>query len=792
MSYIINNSRGNIVAVVADGTVNTTATPITLVGQGVTSYGTAENENYVWILENFCNTTAPSRPMTGQLWYNNSTDTLSVYNSLNTWTAVASQDYVQAQKVSPTFTGTPTAPTAADGTNNTQLATTRFVGNAVSNYASTASIVYAPLVSPGFSGTPTAPTVTASDNTNQLATTAFVQAQKISPTFTGTPVAPTPNSVDSSTQIATTAFVQAQKDSTVFTGTPIAPTATTTDNSTQIATTAFVQAQKTSPTFTGTPIAPTATTTDNSTQIATTAFVQAQKDSPAFSGVPTAPTADVSTANTQIATTAFVASVINPFTGSLGTIALQNSNNVSITGGSITGISPLAIVSGGTAATNAIDARTNLGIPVFPLNLANGGTGGTTAASARTSLGLGTMAVQDSSSVAITGGTISGISALAIADGGTGATSAAAARTNLGLASGATTTVGTMATQNANAVSITGGTISLLSAPLAVTNGGTGATSAAGARTNLGLASGATTTVGTIATQDAGAVSITGGAVSGISLSAASPSFSGVPTAPTATVGTANTQIATTAFVAAATSNATGTLGTMASQNANAVSITGGTISLLSAPIDIINGGTGATSASAARTNLGISLPLSITNGGTGATNAPSARTSLGLGNVSTININGSTSEYLRGDGNWASIVPSSGYGVGSILELCYDGTVLVQANQTTNGSNLWYPLSVTNSSIIAFYNYVVYNNQGVTQTVWNSTYFGDRALGYVNVFQYQAGGTSLPYVRNPNAQGMTGVWRALGPCGARVTLPEADSNWTSFFMQTQMFQRIS
>lgn len=63
----------------------------------------------------------------------------------------------------------------------------------------------------------------------------------------------------------------------------------------------------------------------------------------------------------------------------------------------------------------------------------NGGTGATTESGARTNLGLGTISTQAANSVNITGGTITGITDLAIADGGTGASNAAGARTNLGL-----------------------------------------------------------------------------------------------------------------------------------------------------------------------------------------------------------------------------------------------------------------------------------------------------------------------------------------------------------------------
>lgn len=66
------------------------------------------------------------------------------------------------------------------------------------------------------------------------------------------------------------------------------------------------------------------------------------------------------------------------------------------------------------------------------LPLSSGGLGATTAAGGRTTLELGTMATQAANAVAITGGSISGLSsALAVASGGTGSANAAGARSNL-------------------------------------------------------------------------------------------------------------------------------------------------------------------------------------------------------------------------------------------------------------------------------------------------------------------------------------------------------------------------
>ena len=68
---------------------------------------------------------------------------------------------------------------------------------------------------------------------------------------------------------------------------------------------------------------------------------------------------------------------------------------------------------------------------------------------------------------------------------------------------------------------------------------------------------------------------------------AVSPTFTGIPLAPTATAGTNTQQIATTAFV----QTATGTLGTMSTQNANAVAITGGTVSGITGSINSVTPG---------------------------------------------------------------------------------------------------------------------------------------------------------------------------------------------------------
>ena len=155
-----------------------------------------------------------------------------IYDNSGSDTEVSLSDIAtKAPIASPTFTGTPAAPTASQGTNTTQIATTAFVNAEIA--ADTAA--KAPLADPAFTGVPTAPTASQGTNTTQIATTAYVNAEiaydiagkadLAGPTFTGVPAAPTASQGTNTTQIATTAFVNAEiaADLTAAIGSTVQP-----------------------------------------------------------------------------------------------------------------------------------------------------------------------------------------------------------------------------------------------------------------------------------------------------------------------------------------------------------------------------------------------------------------------------------------------------------------------------------------------------------------------------------------------------------------------------------------
>lgn len=113
-----------------------------------------------------------------------STIYLTQANASVAYLTAATASTIYATIASPALTGVPTAPTAAAGTNTTQIATTAYAFAAASSasananaVANTALALKANLASPTFTGTPAAPTAALGTNTTQIATTAFVESR---------------------------------------------------------------------------------------------------------------------------------------------------------------------------------------------------------------------------------------------------------------------------------------------------------------------------------------------------------------------------------------------------------------------------------------------------------------------------------------------------------------------------------------------------------------------------------------------------------------------------------------
>lgn len=265
MSFQVNLTNGTTLTTLADQTIDTTSCSVALLGRAAPNYAPAAENRIAHMLENFANTTAPSAPVIGQLWWNSAASPspmMMVYTgTTNGW--------VSGLGVNPTVT------TQTNNTYNNTIATTQYVYNQLTQvFAGTitplmdgvaavgVSIKFAhedhvhptdtsraPIANPTFTGVPAAPTAVAGTNTTQLATTAFV-ATAISTTIAGT-ITPLMNAiaaVGTSSKFARedhvhpTDTTRASINSPFFTGVPQAPTAAAGTNTTQLATCAFVTA----------------------------------------------------------------------------------------------------------------------------------------------------------------------------------------------------------------------------------------------------------------------------------------------------------------------------------------------------------------------------------------------------------------------------------------------------------------------------------------------------------------------------------------------------------------------
>ena len=88
MAYVINKFSGEQLVVLSDGTLDTT-TSLGLVGRNYVGYGETQNENFVFLLENFANDSPPSRPLVGQIWFSTTDNTAYSYDGTQ-WNPIGS------------------------------------------------------------------------------------------------------------------------------------------------------------------------------------------------------------------------------------------------------------------------------------------------------------------------------------------------------------------------------------------------------------------------------------------------------------------------------------------------------------------------------------------------------------------------------------------------------------------------------------------------------------------------------------------------------------------------------
>ena len=89
MAYTINLTDGTVLATIPDGTLDTTSCSLALPGKNYAGYGIYLDENFVKLLENSANPTAPGTPLVGQLWWDSTDDYLQVWNG-SQWKTISS------------------------------------------------------------------------------------------------------------------------------------------------------------------------------------------------------------------------------------------------------------------------------------------------------------------------------------------------------------------------------------------------------------------------------------------------------------------------------------------------------------------------------------------------------------------------------------------------------------------------------------------------------------------------------------------------------------------------------
>jgi hypothetical protein len=80
VAYELTRRNGTTLVDLDDGIVDNVTSSIKFVGRNVVNYGEVQNENFLHLMENFSNTSAPTVPLSGQLWFDSNSSSLRLYD----------------------------------------------------------------------------------------------------------------------------------------------------------------------------------------------------------------------------------------------------------------------------------------------------------------------------------------------------------------------------------------------------------------------------------------------------------------------------------------------------------------------------------------------------------------------------------------------------------------------------------------------------------------------------------------------------------------------------------------